>query len=190
MSTLSLDLFAENFSSRFMLNAFCTWMHFVCVLDGVKHLIKASFGLCNYTNRGLMCLPCMYVCMYVRTYVCMYICTYVRMYECMYVCTYVCIYLFIYVVYSQHAPLPSVILHALPDHLNTVFLVTYRIYITYVWCMYVRKYVRMYVCTYVCMYVCTYVCTYVCMYLCMCVCMYVCSYIVKYLCVHVCYVCI
>jgi hypothetical protein len=26
------------------------------------------------------------------------------------------VYLFIYVVYSQHAPLPSIILHALPDH--------------------------------------------------------------------------
>jgi hypothetical protein len=30
----------------------------------------------------------------------------------------------LYVVYSQHAPLPSVILHALPDHLNTVLLVS------------------------------------------------------------------
>jgi len=48
-------------------------------------------------------------------------------------------YLFIYVVYSQHAPLPSVILHALPDRLHTVLLVTYRIYIPYVWfsCSYV-----------------------------------------------------
>ena len=43
------------------------------------------------------------------------------------------IYLFIYIVYSQHAPLPSVILHALPDHLHTVLLVSYRIYIPYVW---------------------------------------------------------
>jgi hypothetical protein len=52
---------------------------------------------------------------------------------------YVFIYLFIYVDYSQHAPLPSVILHALPDHLDTVLLVTYRIYIFYVWfsCSYV-----------------------------------------------------
>ena len=47
--------------------------------------------------------------------------------------------LFIYIVYSQHAPLPSVILHALPDHLHTVLLVSYRIYIPYVWfsCSYV-----------------------------------------------------
>ena len=37
----------------------------------------------------------------------------------MYVCMYVCIYIFIYIVYSQHAPLPSVILHALPDHLHS-----------------------------------------------------------------------
>jgi hypothetical protein len=46
---------------------------------------------------------------------------------------------FLYVVYSQNAPLPSVILHALPDHVNTVLLVTYRIYILYVWmsCSYV-----------------------------------------------------
>jgi hypothetical protein len=42
-------------------------------------------------------------------------------------------YFILYVVYSQHAPLPSVILHALPDHLNTVLLVTYTIYILYVW---------------------------------------------------------
>ena len=42
---------------------------------------------------------------------------------------YVCIYL--YIVYSQHAPLPSVILHALPDHLHIVLLVSYRIYIMY-----------------------------------------------------------
>jgi hypothetical protein len=52
---------------------------------------------------------------------------------------YLFIYLFIYVIYSQHAPLPSVILHALLDHLNTVLLVTYRIYIPYMWlsCSYV-----------------------------------------------------
>ena len=37
----------------------------------------------------------------------------------------------LYIVYSQHAPLPSVILHALPDHLHTVLLVSYRIYIMY-----------------------------------------------------------
>jgi hypothetical protein len=73
----------------------------------------------------------MYVCMYVRTYVCMYL--------FMYVCIYISMYVCIYVVYSQHAPLPSVILHALPDHLSSVLLVTYKIYIYYVFfsCSYV-----------------------------------------------------
>ena len=42
---------------------------------------------------------------------------------CMYVCMYV--FYFLYIVYSQHAPLPSVILHALPDHLHIVLLVSY-----------------------------------------------------------------
>ena len=40
-------------------------------------------------------------------------------------------FFYLYIVYSQHAPLPSVILHALPDHLHTVLLVSYRIYIMY-----------------------------------------------------------
>jgi len=36
-------------------------------------------------------------------------------------------------------PLPLVILHALPDHLHIVLLVTYKIYIPYMWfsCSYV-----------------------------------------------------
>jgi len=42
---------------------------------------------------------------------------------------YVYIFIYLYIVYSQHAPLPSVILHALPDHLHTALLVSYRIYI-------------------------------------------------------------
>ena len=51
---------------------------------------------------------------------------------CMYVCMYIYMYVFyLYIVYSQHAPLLSVILHALPDHLHTVLLVSYRIYIIY-----------------------------------------------------------
>ena len=57
----------------------------------------------------------MCVCMYVCMYACMYVCVYVYMY----VYIYVCILFFIYVIYSQHAPLPSVILHALPDHLHS-----------------------------------------------------------------------
>ena len=47
----------------------------------------------------------------------------------MYVCMYVFFYL--YIDFSQHAPLPSVKLHALPDHLHIVLLVSYRIYIMY-----------------------------------------------------------
>jgi hypothetical protein len=60
------------------------------------------------------------MCVYVRMYVCMYL----SMYVCMYVCMYV-FYFILYIVYSQHAPLPSVILHALPDHLHIVLLVSY-----------------------------------------------------------------
>jgi len=42
----------------------------------------------------------------------------------LYPCMHVRIFI-LYIVYSQHAPLPSVILHALPDHLHIVLLVSY-----------------------------------------------------------------
>jgi len=69
-----------------------------------------------------------------------------------YVCMYVYIlfiYLFIYVVYSQHAPLPLVILHALPPHLRTSSLVTYEIYIPNVWfsCSYVMYTIALFIFT-------------------------------------------
>ena len=76
----------------------------------------------------------MYVCgcVYVGMYVCVgvyMLCVCVCMYVCMCGCVY--FFLFIYIVYAQHAPLPSVILHALSDHLHIVLLVSYRIYIMY-----------------------------------------------------------
>jgi len=40
--------------------------------------------------------------------------------------------LFMYVVYSQHTPLPLIVLYALPNHLYIVLLISYKIYISYI----------------------------------------------------------
>ena len=48
-----------------------------------------------------MCV-CLCVCVCVCVYVCMYVCMYARMYVC-----------FFYLLYIEHAPLRSVVLHAM-----------------------------------------------------------------------------
>ena len=50
----------------------------------------------------IVSILCIYVRMYVCTYVCMYVCVYVRMYVCTYVCMYVCVYVRMYVCISYH----------------------------------------------------------------------------------------
>jgi len=70
----------------------------------------------------------MYVCMYVCTYVCVYVCVYVCMCVCMYVCMYVCVCVRAYVfflVYLQHVPLQTAILHAWKDHRTCFTLYTF-----------------------------------------------------------------
>jgi hypothetical protein len=46
--------------------------------------------------RMYVCV-CMYVCMYVRTYVCVYIYIYTRTHTHIYICTYVCTYVHVYI---------------------------------------------------------------------------------------------
>jgi uncharacterized membrane protein len=92
-------------------------------------VLSGTYVVCTYTlTHSHTCIH-MYVCsVYRHTH------THTHTHTCV-----VCVLFFLSVVYSPHAPLPSVILYALPDHLNTVLLVTYRIYILYVWlsCSYV-----------------------------------------------------
>jgi hypothetical protein len=69
-----------------------------------------------YARMFVFLYVCMYVCTYVRMYVCMYVRAYVCMcmYVCMfvYVCMCVCTYVCIFYVFIEHAPLLSVVLHA------------------------------------------------------------------------------
>ena len=114
---------------------------------------------CVYVLIYIFTYICMSVRMYVRIYIrrCVYLFTYLLTYVCLYVCTYV----FIYV---------SVCIYL-------------RIYLH----MYVCTYVRGYVCVYIYIYTRTYVFRYVCIYVCrcVCICMYVRKYVRTYACTHV-----
>ena len=56
--------------------------------DLILLILKSCMGRGKRIESGCGCV-CMYVCMYVRTYVCMSVCMYVGMYACMHVCMYV-----------------------------------------------------------------------------------------------------
>ena len=73
----------------------CEYLNHVHVSNG--NCIFIYLYVCSFVSICMFMYVCLYVCMYVCMYVCIYVCMYVCMYVCIYVCMYVCMYACMYV---------------------------------------------------------------------------------------------